>query len=116
MTAKLLLHSKEIKEDEIIEIKVWQVPKSTEKPHGVKFSIAYINNGKRLLGYDNAQQSFAVVYIGDRLLGYDNAEGKGYHKHRAGIEKPYYFTTIWQLLDDFRKDLRKLRGRDWDEG
>ena len=97
MTAKLLLHSKEIKEDEIIKIKVWQVPKSTEKPHGVKFSIAYINNGKRLLGYDNA-------------------EGKGYHKHRAGIEKPYYFTTIWQLLDDFRKDLRKLRGRDWDEG
>jgi len=96
MKATLLLHTKTIKGDEVVEIKISQVPKSAEKPHGVKFSVVYVKGGKRMLGYDNA-------------------EGKGYHKHFLDREEPYRFVDIWELLDDFRRDLQQIRGGDWDE-
>jgi len=90
------LHTKEMKGDEIVEAKVWQVPKSDDKPHGVKFSIVYIKNGKRLIGYDNA-------------------EGRGYHRHLPDREEAYRFVDIWRLLDDFKQDVQDIRGEEWDE-
>lgn len=96
MRANLFLHTKEIKGDEIIEIKIWQMPETLDKPHGVKFSLVYIKGE-------------------ERLIGYDNAEGKGYHRHFSDKVEPYRFIDIWKLLNDFKKDLKKLRGRDWDE-
>jgi len=96
MKAKLILHTKEMKGDEIVEAKVWQVPKSGDKPHGVKFSIVYTKNGKRLIGYDNA-------------------EGRGYHRHLPDREEAYRFVDIWKLLDDFKKDVQGIRGEEWDE-
>ena len=96
MKAKIILHTKEMKGEETVEMKVWQVPKSSEKPHGVKFSVVYIKSGQRLIGYDNA-------------------ESQGYHRHSGEEIDPYRFTDIWKLIDDFKKDLKRLRGRDWDE-
>jgi hypothetical protein len=96
MKAKLILHTKEMKGEEVVEMKVWQVPKSSEKPHGVKFSVVYIKSGQRLIGYDNA-------------------ESQRYHRHSGEKVDPYRFTDIWKLIDDFKKDLKRLRGRDWDE-
>lgn len=96
MKTTLILHTKEVKGNEIVEIKIWQVPKSKDKPHGVKYSIVYVKGDKRLIGYDNA-------------------EGKGDHRHFLEKEEPYLFTNIWDLLNDFKKDLKKLRGRDWNE-
>ena len=92
MKAKLLLYTKEIKGDEIVEIKIWQLPKTRQ----VKFSVVYIKSGKRLMGYDNA-------------------EGKGYHRHCGEKEETYHFENIWKLLEDFKSDLKRLRRRDWDE-
>lgn len=96
MKGRLLLHTKEIKKDEIVEIKIWLVPKSEAKPHGVKFSIAYIKSGRRLICYDNA-------------------ESKGYHRHYSEKEEPYAFKDIWTLLNDFKRDVKRIRGRSWDE-
>jgi len=96
MKAVKILHTKEVTGDEIVEIKIWQVPKSADKPYGVKYSIAYIKGG-------------------ERLLGYDNAEGKGDHRHYGNKEEPYGFNSIWNLLSDFKSDLRKIRGGEWDE-
>jgi len=96
MKAKLVLHTKEMKGDEIVEVKIWQVPRSGDKPHGVKISVVYIKNGKRLIGYDNA-------------------EGRGYHRHESGREEAYRFVDIWKMLDDFKKDVKRIRGREWDE-
>jgi hypothetical protein len=96
MKAKLVLHSKQIKGDEIVEIKIWQLPEIADKTQHINFSIVYIKDGKRLIGYDNA-------------------EGKGYHRHYGLKEEAYHFKTIWGLLDDFKNDLKHLRGRDWDE-
>lgn len=97
MKATKILHTKEIKGDEIVEIKIWQVPKSKDKPHGVKYSIVYIKGG-------------------EKILGYDNAEGKGDHRHYKDKEEPYVFNSIWDLWRDFKNNLKKIRGGDWDEG
>jgi len=96
MGAHLLFNSKQMQGDELVEIKIWSVPKSADKPHGVKISLVYIKGGKRLLGFDNA-------------------EGRGYHKHIGEKEEPYHFVDVWKLLADFRKELKRLRGRNWDE-
>ncbi|OGP72834.1 MAG: hypothetical protein A2V86_09000 [Deltaproteobacteria bacterium RBG_16_49_23] len=96
MRAVKILHTKEVKGDEIVEIKIWQVPKSKNPPHGVKYSIAYVKRGKRLVGYDNA-------------------EGKGDHRHYRDKEEPYKFNSMQDLLRDFKRDLRELRGGEWDE-
>jgi hypothetical protein len=91
MKAKLIYHVKEIAEDgDIIEIKIWQVPRSKDKPHGMKYSFAYVREGKRVVGYDNA-------------------EGKGDHRHVGDREIPYEFKNVDQLFADFYRDMMKLR-------
>ncbi len=75
-----------------IEIKIWQLPKPTkDKPHGYRYSLAYIADDKRVIGYDNA-------------------EGKGDHKHYGNIEKTYQFKGLDRLLEDFYKDIEKYKG------
>jgi len=96
MKAQLVFHTKTIKGDEIVEIKIWQTAESLDRPHGIKFSIVYIKGGKRVLGYDSAEQ-------------------KGYHRHFLGKEEPYEFESIWKLIEDFKIDLKTIRGREWDE-
>jgi hypothetical protein len=96
MKAKLVFHTKTVNGDEIVEIKIWQMPKSLNRPHGIKFSVVYVKRGKRLVGYDNAEQ-------------------EGYHRHFLDKEEPYAFVSIWKLLDDFRNDVETLRGGRWDE-
>jgi len=91
MKARLIYHVKAIATDGgITEIKIWQVPKSKDKPHDMKYSFAYIREGKRLAGYDNA-------------------EGKGDHKHVADREMPYKFKNVDQLFADFYQDIMELR-------
>ena len=91
MKARLIYHVKAIATDgDITEIKIWQVPKSKDKPHGMKYSFAYIRESKRLVGYDNA-------------------EGKGDHKHVADREMPYKFKNVDQLFADFYQDIMELR-------
>ncbi len=91
MKANLIYHVKEIDASgDIIEIKIWQVPKSKDKPHGIKYSLAYIREG-------------------ERVVGYDNAEGKGDHKHAGDREMPYKFKNVDQLFADFYQDIMELR-------
>jgi hypothetical protein len=71
-----------------IEIKVWRVPRTPDKPHGYKYSLAYVVDEKRVIGYDNA-------------------ESRGDHKHYHDREEPYSFRGIDQLLKDFSKDIRR---------
>jgi hypothetical protein len=49
------------------------------------------------------------------LIGYDNAEGKGYHRHVGSKEEAYNFIDIRKLLEDFKRDITRERGKDWDE-
>ena len=38
---------------------------------------------------------------GQRVIGFDNERGKGDHCHIQGVELPYAFTTVDQLVEDF---------------
>lgn len=90
MKAELLVYDKvEDKHGGIIEVKVWSVPETADRPHGFKYSLVYIKNG-------------------ERVIGYDNAEGKGDHRHYGDKEMPYKFRGIDKLFEDFYKDLKEV--------
>ena len=88
MKAELLYHEKWMEADKIIEIKIWSVPVSSDKPQGYKYSFAYVKGG-------------------NRIVGYDNAEGKGDHRHYRDKEEPYEFKNISKLFEDFYHDVRR---------
>ena len=91
MVSELLFYRKNVEKDgDIIEMKIWRVPVSKSKPHGVKFSLVCIREG-------------------NRLIGYDNEEGKGYHKHYRDKEHPYHFRDVAALIDDFYTDVGRLK-------
>jgi len=92
MKANLVYHEKRYFEDgSFQEIKIWQVPKSKEKPYGVKYSFAYIGNN-------------------ERMVGYDNYEHKGDHKHYRNTVTLYEFQGLDKLWQDFNNDIEQFRG------
>lgn len=71
-------------------MRIWQLPESTiERAHGLKYSLVYIVNDERVVGYDNEL-------------------GKGDHKHVQGKELSYQFANIDQLIADFKADIERL--------
>ena len=61
-----------------------------DKPHGYKYSLVYIVNG-------------------ERVIGYDNTEDKGDHRHYKNKEEPYEFKNIDKLFEDFYQDIRRVK-------
>ena len=92
MKAKLVRYTKVVDEiGNIIEIKIWELPEPTkDKPHGYKYSLVYIVNG-------------------ERVIGYDNTEDKGDHRHYKNKEEPYEFKNIDKLFEDFYQDIRRVK-------
>lgn len=92
MKATLIIHTKAVYDDgAIVEMTVWQVPKRVAgSRHAFKYSLFYGRDGVRIVGYDNEA-------------------GKGDHKHLDGDETAYAFTTIEQLIADFKADVRRRR-------
>ena len=77
----------------ILEMTVWRLPATdAERPHGLKYSLFYGRNGKRIVAYDNER-------------------GKGDHRHLGPIEQAYAFSTLEQLISDFQDDVRRMRQR-----
>jgi hypothetical protein len=66
------------------------VPVDNERKHGIKYSLVYISQGQRVVGYDNER-------------------GKGDHKHREGVEVPYHFTDLYRLKADFLNDVARWK-------
>jgi hypothetical protein len=70
---------------DIIEAVVWRldgpVPPSE---HPFKYRLVYIQDGKRVVGFDNER-------------------GKGDHSHVDGRERAYRFVGLEQLFDDFTR-------------
>ncbi|MFQ5686903.1 MAG: DUF6516 family protein [Candidatus Scalindua sp.] len=84
------VHKRIYPNGDIAEINVWKVARSTDKPHGFKYSLAYIRKGKRVIGYDNAER-------------------KGDHRHYKDKEYAYTFKDVDKLFEDFYKDIRRFR-------
>lgn len=74
----------------VAEIRVWEVVPTLDKPHGYKYSLVYIVQG-------------------ERVIGYDNAEGKGDHRHYGGRVEPYRFEGLEKLMEDFYLDVQRYR-------
>jgi hypothetical protein len=55
--------------------------------HPYKYRLAYVVDGKRIVGYDNEQ-------------------GKGDHRHLGKRELPYRFVSPRQLVTDFMDDVK----------
>lgn len=88
---KLVLHTRYVDEQGgLVEMKVYDVPRTPTTPHGFKYSLVYIRDGQRLIGYDNH-------------------EHKGDHRHSRAATSPYVFTTIERLIEDFRRDVQAIK-------
>jgi hypothetical protein len=84
MRATLITRFKDVTpEGDVIELVVWRLPKP--------------------LPPCARDYKYRAVYIvrGERVVGFDNERGKGDHQHVRGRERPYVFTTIDRLIEDF---------------
>jgi hypothetical protein len=82
--AELITRFKDITDDGgVIELVVWRVPQPVPPTsYGYKCRAVYSVNGVRVVGFDNER-------------------GKGEHCHLHGRERPYRFTTVDALVEDF---------------
>lgn len=79
----------------IVEMKIWSVTVTEHTPYGVKYSLVYIVNGERIIGYDNER-------------------GKGDHRHLAGRQEFYQFIDVDVLVEDFVNDVEDFIGRHYE--
>ncbi|SAK52895.1 hypothetical protein AWB76_01781 [Caballeronia temeraria] len=86
--ARLILGEREeLSPGSLVELNIWELPIPVPgSRHLYKYRLAY-------------------VVSSECVLRYDNERGKGDHRHFAGRETPYEFTSLKQLLADFRSDL-----------
>jgi len=88
-----ILRKRVYPDGDIVEIRSWHVARTPDKPHGFKYSLVYIREG-------------------NRIIGYDNAERKGDHRHYRDKIYPYEFKGIDKLFEDFLNDVRRVRNED----
>lgn len=92
--ARPVLREKVIDENgDITEFAIWALPGTQPGAERVRYRLAFVRRGER---------SPAVLY--------DNHEPKGHHRHLEGVEEPYDFVDVDQLLDDFTADVRRVTG------
>jgi hypothetical protein len=93
MSAQLLFRDKYVYADGAIrEMVIRRLPDTdNERLHGLKYRLYY-------------------GYPGKCLVRYDNERGKGDHRHEGDKEEPYAFTSVEQLIQDFKADIEHLRG------
>lgn len=92
MTATLIIDFKDVTPaGDIIQMRVWHVPQPVApSEHEFKYSLFYGRGTQRIVGFDNER-------------------GKGDHCHIDGIERPYRFTDIERLIEDFIAAVAKRR-------
>ena len=84
----MVLHEKVLlRSGTIVETKVWSVGRGDKRyPDGLRYSLYAIHGDEILVGYDNHYP-------------------KGHHRHIAGKEGSYNFTSLENLRNDFKSDL-----------
>ena len=83
MQAQLITKFKNIAPDGgAVELVVWRGPTPVPPTeHGYKYRAVYALNGERIVGFGNER-------------------GKGGHCHLDGVELPYHFVSVEQLVED----------------
>lgn len=75
MSGEIISHKHIEENGDIVEMHMWELPPSPENPEGISYSLVYIREGKRLIGYDNFE---GHVQIGR------------HHKHIKERTIPFY--------------------------
>lgn len=89
MKARLVARIKEAYGRGIIEGVVWEVPAPAQpSAHRIKYPVAY-------------------VVAGERVVGYDNERGKGDHKHIRGTQAFYAFKDVPTPIRHFLQDVQE---------
>jgi len=90
--AELLLRERLVlSQRAFVEVVVWRLSTlSRGSPHGFKYRLAYVANGRCVLRFDNEA-------------------GKGDHMHVEETEVPYAFTDLETLQSDFWRAVRRRR-------
>ena len=90
MKATKLIHRKRPQaENAFYEFIIWRVSESVPgSDHNFKYRLAYVVNN-------------------ECVLRYYNESGKGDHRHFGDIQSAYLFTTLEQLIADFRNDIER---------
>lgn len=79
-----------------VKFDVAQVPVSSERPHGLKYSLTlHKPNGERIVGFDNAHEIKTGSGPGKKV------PTEWDHKHRFRSIKPYDYEDAAALLADF---------------
>ncbi len=87
--ALLVLRTRTAVHGGVVEMVVWPLPLPVPpSPHLFKYRLAFIREGRRVVGYDNER-------------------GKGDHRHLAGGELAYEFVDIETLVNDFLADVER---------
>jgi hypothetical protein len=60
-------------------------------------------------GTHRLKYRLALVVEGRCILRHDNETGKGDHRHVGDQEDPYDFTTPARLIEDFWKDVDRIK-------
>ncbi len=84
MAEVIFEHKETAANGDIIEIRVFRVDKSKRQPEGVSYSMVFIRNGERVIGYDNFE---------GHVLG-----GSSHHKHISESVLPYEFVDEWGVV------------------
>ncbi len=88
MPAELILDTRELVGDVLLEMVVWRVPDPVMgSAHFFKYRF------------------YAGLLNGTCLVRYDNERGKGDHRHIRGREETYRFTSLGRLKNDFMSDV-----------
>jgi len=92
MPAIPLARAKEVRDDgSIVEIVIWELSEPLPpSSHSYKYRLYY-------------------GAAGVSRVRYDNERGKGDHRHIGEDEQEYTFTSVEQLLEDFRTDVERWR-------
>jgi len=92
MKARLIIRFRDITADGSgIEMVIWKVPESVPPTgHGYKYRLVYVEQGQRVIGFDNER-------------------GKGDHKHVGGNQVPYGFINLDRLIEDFIAEVEQWK-------
>jgi len=90
MAAVLLARAKEVRDDgSIVKIIIWELPQPLPpSTHRYKYRLFFGASGVSRVRYDNER-------------------GKGDHRHLGDQEYVYKFSSVEQLLADFRSDVER---------
>lgn len=92
MKARLLYRfERDFEDGAMLRMVIWEVANSVPPSgHRYKYRLVYLENSKRVIGFDNER-------------------GKGDHRHEGEMEFPYHFAGVPALVKDFINAVRQRR-------